>query len=565
MAKSFTEIVSQMTKSIKGVREAVLGKEVREHIASGMESELDIYKQLNTAVEEVKTAITKAIDPTLTLSGKAADAKATGAAVDKLEDKKADKTDLDTERKRIDVLNEGGLNLKDEVIDTSIKAWLAEHPEATTTVQDGAITEEKINADFLPYIKNDYVTPEMFGAVGDGTTDDSQSLQKAINYVASNNKILKICKTYFCSSRLIIPNGNTNIIGIDPRKSIIKFENNNGVICTPEKNGYCFFRIKNLMIKGDGGTGVLYEKISHCDLLENCIITGFDICVSMEKCYICQIKNTIINESEKYGIYINSCTTIKITGGGISGAHGISYYEKSGYNNTVISCDISAYSVNEVDYAMLIENCFGNKYFIYYEGSHSSDFPLKAGICFKTCICCDLDGGSVTNTGTKPAIQLLDACKNIKIQNIYFNISSEFTSGSIGIEVNPTVYQCVIKNCVYNGFETAIDIKENTRVFLENLDTFSGTNSILSVTNSESVHLRLCNVSPFMLPNTLVTKSDVDIETLSNTYYKNYGNTQYRDSIPKDKLTLGTVYFNTQLQCVQIFIGGNWINLNKSI
>lgn len=153
MAKSFTEIVSQMTKSIKGVREAVLGKEVREHIASGMESELDIYKQLNTAVEEVKTAITKAIDPTLTLSGKAADAKATGAAVDKLEDKKADKTDLDTERKRIDVLNEGGLNLKDEVIDTSIRAWLTEHPEATTTVQDGAITEEKINTEFLPYIK----------------------------------------------------------------------------------------------------------------------------------------------------------------------------------------------------------------------------------------------------------------------------------------------------------------------------------------------------------------------------------------------------------------------------
>lgn len=85
------------------------------------------------------------IDPTLTLSGKAADAKATGAAVDKLEDKKADKTALDTERKRIDTLNEGGLNLKDEVIDTSIKAWLTEHPEATTTVQDGAITEPKLS------------------------------------------------------------------------------------------------------------------------------------------------------------------------------------------------------------------------------------------------------------------------------------------------------------------------------------------------------------------------------------------------------------------------------------
>nr|DAH17805.1 MAG TPA: tailspike protein [Caudoviricetes sp.] len=127
------------------------------------------------------------IDPTLTLSGKAADAKATGAAVDKLEDKKADKTDLDTERKRIDVLNEGGLNLKDEVIDTSIKSWLTEHPEATTTVQDGAITEKKINTDFLLYIKKDYVTPEMFGAVGDGVTDDTIAIRNAIKYSDEKN------------------------------------------------------------------------------------------------------------------------------------------------------------------------------------------------------------------------------------------------------------------------------------------------------------------------------------------------------------------------------------------
>lgn len=82
---SFDEIVSKMTAAIKGVREAVLGKDVREFIASGYESVLDAYKQLNTAVdsaansaEEAKTAITDAIDPTLTLSGKAADAAKVG-------------------------------------------------------------------------------------------------------------------------------------------------------------------------------------------------------------------------------------------------------------------------------------------------------------------------------------------------------------------------------------------------------------------------------------------------------------------------------------------------------
>lgn len=210
---SFDEIVSKMTAAIKGVREAVLGKEVREHIASGMESELDIYKRLNTAVKEVKTAIIEAIDPTLTLSGKAADAKATGAAVDKLEDKKADKTDLDTERRRIDTLNEGGLNLKDEVIDTSIKAWLAEHPEATTTVQDGAITEKKINAEFLPYIIKDYVTPEMFGAKGDGVIDDTDAIQKAVSYGVLKGVDVLFVSNYFVRNKAIRVDGKCKLSG----------------------------------------------------------------------------------------------------------------------------------------------------------------------------------------------------------------------------------------------------------------------------------------------------------------------------------------------------------------
>ena len=68
----------------------------------------------------------------------------------------------------LDKLNEGGLVLKDKVIEEDINKWLDEHPEATTTIQDGAITELKIHSDFLPYIKKEYVTPEMFGAVGDG-------------------------------------------------------------------------------------------------------------------------------------------------------------------------------------------------------------------------------------------------------------------------------------------------------------------------------------------------------------------------------------------------------------
>lgn len=76
-------------------------------------------------------------------------------------------------------------------IQESVNTWLDEHPEATTTVQDKSITEKKIDDTFLKYIKNDYATPEMFGAVGDGVTDDTDAFKQAIEkigYVKCNPK-----------------------------------------------------------------------------------------------------------------------------------------------------------------------------------------------------------------------------------------------------------------------------------------------------------------------------------------------------------------------------------------
>lgn len=64
---------------IDGIRNAVLGKEVREDIAQMGEY---VEQFANTAGENIQ----KAIDPTLSLSGKAADAKATGDAVGQLKE-----------------------------------------------------------------------------------------------------------------------------------------------------------------------------------------------------------------------------------------------------------------------------------------------------------------------------------------------------------------------------------------------------------------------------------------------------------------------------------------------
>lgn len=99
-------------------------------------------------------------------------------------------------QKDMDTLNQGGLKLKEDFIGNQVNCWLDDHPEATTTVHNGAIIEEKINANFLPWIKKDYVTPEMFGAVGDGKNDDSQEIQMAINYAVNSAKALILTQKY---------------------------------------------------------------------------------------------------------------------------------------------------------------------------------------------------------------------------------------------------------------------------------------------------------------------------------------------------------------------------------
>lgn len=66
---------------------------------------------------------------------------------------------------------DAGEVFRQDFIRPAVSEWLDEHPEATTTVQDGSITEDKIDPLFLPRIENSIdPTLSISGAAADAET-----------------------------------------------------------------------------------------------------------------------------------------------------------------------------------------------------------------------------------------------------------------------------------------------------------------------------------------------------------------------------------------------------------
>ena len=159
---------------------------------------------LQSAVETIP-----AIDSTLTQSGQAADAKVVGDEISTKVAKPVSSPNgtlgqvLRTNGDGTTQWVNQGLPT-DEQTASAITTWLNNHPEATTTVQDGSLTYAKLVNGTL-----NFVTPEMYGAKGDGVTDDTTAIQSAVN---SGKNVLFSRATYVCG-RVVIRNSNVILDG----------------------------------------------------------------------------------------------------------------------------------------------------------------------------------------------------------------------------------------------------------------------------------------------------------------------------------------------------------------
>lgn len=166
------------------IREAGTKNNEQDEKISALESDIREAGTKNNEQDERIGAIEKKlpsylkntdVDSTLSIAGSPADAKAVGDAL------KKDKEAIATNQKDIGSLKEEKVNKPsatddgkipraksgnvewvevgqptDEQTNSAVEKWLNDHPEATTTVQDGSITEIKIDKSLLNRINQNY-------------------------------------------------------------------------------------------------------------------------------------------------------------------------------------------------------------------------------------------------------------------------------------------------------------------------------------------------------------------------------------------------------------------------
>lgn len=262
-------------------------------------------------------------------------------------------------------------------------------------------------------IFNKEINIKQFGAKGDGVTDDTNSIQTALNKVPNNSAIYFPYGTYLTTAPLVFKTNSTNLRLYSNGKSIIK-ANHTGdcLVLTSLNENYGNHVIENLVIQGvnnyysgtanftSQGSGInltraYYNDIHNCNIIGfkngilingsihntvtgNCFISNNEIgiLINGNASNVNQINNTRIRLNSKRGIsiegssgspfptaniidncYIETNIPYPHQNGGNAPSDSTGIYISSGYNNIVNNC----YFENMVSAIYIANSADGNK------------------------------------------------------------------------------------------------------------------------------------------------------------------------------------------------------------
>lgn len=176
---------------------------------------------------------------------------------------------------------ESEIDTKVSELNSSISSEVSARQGADTELQN------KIN------LLTNYVTPQMFGAVGDGVIDDTQALQLAIN---SGLPVLLPIGTYLTETLTI--NGKLSLFGCGGAK----IKNLNGKILSA--NNCNEILISGVKFENNGFYGVYCNKCNNITI-ERCCFINFDYGIFISNSNNIVIDKNTLSDGKYYGICVN--------------------------------------------------------------------------------------------------------------------------------------------------------------------------------------------------------------------------------------------------------------------
>jgi len=397
------------------------------------------------------------------------------------------------------------------------------------TAPTQAISDNTTKLSTTAYVNNalTYVTPEMFGAVGNGTTNDATALQATITYALANNKAIYLTygKIYLTGTTLTT---GSNLV-IDGNGATLKTTSNISIISiTGDYN-----MIKNVKFLGNSTGGAQ---------------TGI-YCVGVVGLNTYRLSNTIQN------CFFDSLAANGIYGQYMIGSSTGSIHQGSMYifNNTFKSCGNGIFLDTRAEYCTLGGNIFyqcgtgvrfvGGNNNIY--GGSITD--CTAGIA----ILSGINDGHTTASNVKinhnaTNIQcthannwVFSACViyagNISLtgtgKTIFEACQFYLTGNTLTITNSPTSFF----NCEFNGTPTTYTLT-GTKPIMQ--DCYSGTLKMITpnTTYMESAQLHLypgtatAGTAPlkFTSGTNLTTPENGAVEYNGSHYYGTTGGTRYQ-------------------------------------
>ena len=198
----------------------------------------------------------------------------------------------------------------DEQTNSAVKSWLDGHPEATTTVQDKSLTETKFTDQLKTKTIKDYVTPEMYGAKGDWSTDDTQAVQSAFD---SGYNVMLV-SGYVCRSTVIVNDAKQRTIsGFNINKSALLFKDSSQLIIGSDSN-VNELRMNNMSVTGDGtqDSVLKIQNVTNVYLNQVNIAEGGMYLLELDHADIVFMNGCIFAGSNKQGVW-QPCAGIKLT------------------------------------------------------------------------------------------------------------------------------------------------------------------------------------------------------------------------------------------------------------